>query len=82
VIGVTHNASYSPFHAGGTATPGLEQLCEEGKHQPLDAEIRSAIEAGNAGTLIETAIRSAASPARPWQTSRLIRPTRWCRSAQ
>ncbi|MGQ0591339.1 MAG: spondin domain-containing protein [Gammaproteobacteria bacterium] len=54
VIGVTHDARYSPFHAGGTATPGLEQLCEEGKHQPLDAEIRSAIEAGNAGTLIET----------------------------
>jgi len=55
VIGVTHDARYSPMHAGGTATPGLERLCEEGKHQPLDAEIRSAIEAGTAGTLIETA---------------------------
>ena len=54
VIGVTHDARYSPMHAGGTATPGLERLCEEGKHQPLDAEIRSAIEAGTAGTLIET----------------------------
>ncbi|MGH8509249.1 MAG: spondin domain-containing protein [Gammaproteobacteria bacterium] len=54
VIGVTHNASYSPFHAKGTATPGLERLCEEGKHQPLDAEIRSDTEAGTAGMLIET----------------------------
>ncbi|MFH0344603.1 MAG: spondin domain-containing protein [Chromatiales bacterium] len=54
VIGVTHDARYSPIHAGGTATPGLERLCEEGKHQPLDAEIRSAIKAGTAGMLIET----------------------------
>ncbi len=54
VIGVTHDARYSPFHAAATATPGLEHLCEEGKHQPLDAEIRSAIQAGTAGMLIET----------------------------
>lgn len=54
VIGVTHDVHYSLFHAGGTATPGIELLCEEGKHQPLDAEIRSAMEAGSAGTLIET----------------------------
>ncbi len=54
VIGVTHNDHFEPFQAGGTATPGLERLCEEGKHQPLDAEIRSAISAGSAGALIET----------------------------
>lgn len=54
VIGVTHDARYSLFHTGGIATPGLEKLCEEGKHQPLDAEIRSAIENGTAGALIET----------------------------
>ncbi|MBP1152250.1 spondin domain-containing protein [Methylocaldum sp. RMAD-M] len=54
VIGVTHNADYSPFKAGGTASPGVEHLCEEGKHQPLDDEIRSAIAAGAAGVLIET----------------------------
>jgi len=55
VIGVTHNGSYEPFRAGGTATAGLERLCEEGKHQPLDAEIRAAIAKGSAGALIETA---------------------------
>ena len=54
VIGVTHGAKYAPFTIGGTATPGLEHLCEEGKHQPLDDEIRAAIEAGSAGALIET----------------------------
>lgn len=54
VIGVTHNGSYDPFRAGGTATAGLEQLCEEGKHQPLDSEIRAAVAKGDAGALIET----------------------------
>ena len=55
VIGVTHDGKYEPFRAGATATPGLERLCEEGKHQPLDAEIRTAIANGAAGALIETA---------------------------
>jgi hypothetical protein len=54
VIGVTHGAGYDPFRSGGSPTPGIEKLCEEGKHQPLDAEIGSAIRAGSAGALIET----------------------------
>lgn len=54
VIGVTHGDGFDPFHAGGMASPGIEQLCEEGKHQPLDAEIRAAIAKGTAGALIET----------------------------
>lgn len=54
VIGVTHDDGYSPFHAGATASPGVEMLCEEGKHQPLDAEIKAAIKSGSAGMLIET----------------------------
>ena len=54
VIGVTHNGTFGPFRAGATATPGLEHLCEEGKHQPLDAEIRTAVSKGDAGALIET----------------------------
>jgi hypothetical protein len=54
VIGVTHDASYEPFRIGATATAGNERLCEEGKHQPLDAEIRAAIASGAAGALIET----------------------------
>jgi hypothetical protein len=54
VIGVTHGEGYSPFHEGGTASPGLKRLCEEGTHQPLDDEIRAAIAAKTAGALIET----------------------------
>jgi hypothetical protein len=54
VIGVTHGKGYDPFKSGATPSPGLEKLCEEGKHQPLDAEIKAAIAAGTAGALIET----------------------------
>jgi len=55
VIGVTHNGHFEPFQAGATATPGIERLCEEGKHQPLDSEIKAAVASGAAGALIETA---------------------------
>jgi hypothetical protein len=54
VIGATHDARYELFQIGKTAPAGLEHLCEEGKHQPLDAEIRAAIAKGGAGVLIET----------------------------
>ena len=54
VIGVTHGAGYDPFRSGATASAGIEKLCEEGKHQPLDGEIKAAIAAGTAGALIET----------------------------
>jgi hypothetical protein len=54
VIGATHDGRYQLFANGSTATPGVERLCEEGKHQPLDAEIQSAIRSGGAGALIET----------------------------
>jgi hypothetical protein len=54
VIGATHDGRYDPFRSGGTATAGIERLCEEGKHQPLDGEIRAAVAGGTAGTLIET----------------------------
>ena len=54
VIGVTHGAAFSLFGAGAAPTPGLEKLCEEGKHQPLDAELGAAIAKGAAGALIET----------------------------
>jgi hypothetical protein len=55
VIGATHGGRYELFANGATATTGIEHLCEEGKHQPLDSEIRSAIASGSAGALIETA---------------------------
>jgi hypothetical protein len=54
VIGVSHGPGFSLFRSGATATLGLEKLCEEGKHQPLDAELRAAIASGAAGALIET----------------------------
>ena len=54
VIGVTHDATYSIFTEGTPPTPGLERLSEEGKHSPLDAEIRAAIALGAGGMLFET----------------------------
>jgi hypothetical protein len=54
VIGATHNGGFEIFPTGKPATAGVERLCEEGKHQPLDAEIRAAVETGAAGALIET----------------------------
>jgi hypothetical protein len=54
VIGATHDGRFELFANGSVASAGIERLCEEGKHQPLDAEIRSAIQSGGAGALIET----------------------------
>jgi len=54
LIGATHAAGYDIFTEGTMPTPGLERLSEEGKHAPLDDEIRSAISAGTAGALFET----------------------------
>ena len=48
LIGASHNAKYSVFAVGRRPTPGLEHLSEEGKHSPLDTEIQSAIDQGNA----------------------------------
>lgn len=61
LIGATHGSGYVLFKEGTTPTPGLERLSEEGKHSPLDAEIKAAIKAGKAGVLFETGpIRDAA----------------------
>src|SRR5437879_5517333 len=54
LIGASHNASYSIFALGRRPTPGLERLSEEGKHSPLDTEIRTAIDQGNALALFES----------------------------
>lgn len=54
VIGATHDGDFQLFGRGATATPGLEKLCEEGAHQPLDGEIRAAMASGRVGSLIET----------------------------
>jgi len=54
IIGASHSAAYSIFAEGAKPTPGLEKLSEEGKHSPLDEEIRAAIMAGTAGNLFES----------------------------
>jgi len=54
LIGATHNGGYKIYKEGAKPTPGLEKLSEEGKHSPLDAEIKAAIAAGKAGALFET----------------------------
>lgn len=54
VIGANHTPAYSIFTVGTPPTPGLENLSEEGKHTPLDKEIRAAIAVGNAGALFES----------------------------
>lgn len=63
LIGATHGAGYVLFKEGTLPTPGLEKLSEEGKHSPLDQEIKDAIAAGKAGALFETGpIRDASKP--------------------
>jgi hypothetical protein len=54
VIGASHSTAYSIFKVGTPPTPGLENLSEQGKHTPLDNEIRAAIAAGRAGELFES----------------------------
>ncbi|HEV8240123.1 MAG TPA: spondin domain-containing protein [Thermoanaerobaculia bacterium] len=54
LIGTGHNASYHLFAIGQPPTPGLERLSEEGKHSPLDDEIKAAVAAGNALALSES----------------------------
>jgi hypothetical protein len=61
LIGATHAGDYAIYREGTPPTPGLEKLSEEGKHSPLDQEIKDAIAAGKAGVLFETGpIRDAA----------------------
>lgn len=66
VIGATHAGSFALFASGAQASAGVEKLCEEGKHQPLDDELRSAMARGDVGSLIETdePIRSAPGQAK------------------
>jgi hypothetical protein len=54
LIGASHNGGYALIQEGSTPTPGLEKLSEEGKHSPLDEEIKAAIQGGKALMLFET----------------------------
>lgn len=54
LIGATHNASFTLFAEGKMPTPGIENLSENGKHSPLDGEIKAATGMGGVGMLFET----------------------------
>lgn len=54
LIGVTHRSGFQLFTDGGLPSRGLERLSEEGKHAPLDEELKAAIARGEAGVLVET----------------------------
>src|SRR6266545_2155487 len=54
MIGASHNANYSLFSLGRRPTPGLERLSEDCYHAPLNTEIRTAIDQGNALMLFES----------------------------
>lgn len=54
IIGASHDSTYALFAAGAMPTPGLEKLSEEGKHSPLDEEIRAAIGGGHVGALFSS----------------------------
>lgn len=55
IIGASHAPGYALFAEGSTPSPGLENLSENGKHSPLDAEIKSALASGSVLALIENA---------------------------
>jgi len=55
LIGGTHSDRVVFWEPGGTASPGIEAVAEEGSQSPLDAEIQAAIGAGTAEGLIRGA---------------------------
>jgi hypothetical protein len=55
IIGASHASGYALFAEGAAPSPGLENLSENGKHAPLDAEIKAAIGSGKVLELVENA---------------------------
>ena len=55
IIGASHAPGYALFAEGSLPSPGLENLSENGKHSPLDEEIRAAMAAGSVLALVENA---------------------------
>jgi pentapeptide MXKDX repeat protein len=55
LIGASHGPGYALFAEGAMPSAGLERLSETGKHDPLDAEIKTAITTGQAFSLVESA---------------------------
>ncbi len=54
LIGAAHDARYALFHESVPPTLGIERLSEQGKHTPLDEEVRSAIAKGTASSLFQS----------------------------
>ncbi|MDX1386788.1 MAG: spondin domain-containing protein [bacterium] len=52
LIGGTHNMAVQFWAPGATASPGMENMAENGRVSPLDSEIQTAMENGNAGVII------------------------------
>ena len=52
LIGGTHSSRVVFWEPGGTASPGIEAMAEQGSTSPLDAEIQAAIDGGTAEGLI------------------------------
>jgi hypothetical protein len=55
IIGASHAAGYALFAEGAMPSPGLENLSENGKHSPLDEEIKAAMGPGKVLELVENA---------------------------
>jgi hypothetical protein len=65
LIGAAHRADYKLIKEGMAPSAGLEKLSEEGKHSPLDEEIRAAMQAGRTTSLFETGpIKDFSQPAK------------------
>lgn len=54
LIGAAHAPSFHLFTEGTAPSPGLERLSEQGKHDPLDEEIKGHVAAGHALSLVES----------------------------
>lgn len=54
LIGASHGSGFQLYQEGRMPSPGIERLSEEGKHDPLNQEIQTAINQGQAGFLIES----------------------------
>jgi len=53
LIGGTHSERVVFWEPGGTASPGIEAMAEQGATSPLDSEIQAAIAAGTAEGIIQ-----------------------------
>ena len=52
LIGATHRSGAPFWMPGGPASPGMENMAETGGVSPLNTEIRAAVAAGTAGSLL------------------------------